>query len=483
MSDLAIITLCQALANITHNRCHLIENSNTCRCIDNIIDQRPSAVVSTAPHIMLSEAILIFFVLALWFSAIGFCLNQYKSLRRLETQVHYCANRKDPLNIGDIKIVAREQDSIIYKKARYSTALETHINRDELKSMQYVKEYLPKNASISLAMEVLSGSGEDLTSSMPVSTTTTTLYSPSGFLTSTPYVPLSTHNELVEEQQSLSAPPPSLESFVSLETDTNQFINYIFDANRPGTSHLSAGLNIPYISTPNSSSSSWNGSRIHETSCSTQHLCVPSATLRSNRYSDGNISLAVPQTPQRNSENCDNQLLDPRLIPNTVRRSLLALHRESQDNIHMQRTKEKTQSENDVHIAFIPWKIKMKSKLKRTHHHHHSYQQQPQTRPHSNTFSILSLRQNSNDQEQRIAEYVKMNDEYRFSTPSSSYNRPVEKNPTIRRSLRHFPQYTTQSTTESDPTQNDLPMITSTNLSNNNDELAKTIIQTDLISP
>ncbi|CAF3782471.1 unnamed protein product [Rotaria magnacalcarata] len=256
------------------------------------------------------------------------------------------------------------------------------------------------------------------------------------------------------------------------------------------TSHLSSGLNIPHISTQNSSPSSWNGSQIHETNCSTQHLCVPSATIRSNRYSDGNISLVVPQTSQRNSENCDKQLFDPRLIPNTVRRSLLALHRESQDNNHMQRTKEKTQSENDVHIAFIPWKIKMKSKLKRTHHHH-SCQQQPQTRPHSNTFSILSLRQNSNDQERRIAEYVKMNNEYRFSTPpppsssssSSSYNRPLEKKSAIRRSLRHFPQYATQSTTESEPTQTDLPMITSIDLSNNNDELAKTIIQTDVISP
>ena len=52
--------------------------------------------------------------MSIWLSAIGFCLNQYKSLRRLETQVHYCVNRKDPLNIGDIKIVAREQDSIIW---------------------------------------------------------------------------------------------------------------------------------------------------------------------------------------------------------------------------------------------------------------------------------------------------------------------------------------------------------------------------------
>ena len=37
MTDLTIVTLCQALANITHNRCHLVENSHTCRCIDDIM--------------------------------------------------------------------------------------------------------------------------------------------------------------------------------------------------------------------------------------------------------------------------------------------------------------------------------------------------------------------------------------------------------------------------------------------------------------
>ncbi len=73
-------------------------------------------VVNRAPDIMLSEVVLIFFVLAIWLSAIGFCLNQYKSLRRLETQVHYGVSRKDPLNIGDIKIVKREQDSITMQK-------------------------------------------------------------------------------------------------------------------------------------------------------------------------------------------------------------------------------------------------------------------------------------------------------------------------------------------------------------------------------
>lgn len=37
MADLTIVTLCQVLANITHNRCHLIENSHTCRCTDDIM--------------------------------------------------------------------------------------------------------------------------------------------------------------------------------------------------------------------------------------------------------------------------------------------------------------------------------------------------------------------------------------------------------------------------------------------------------------
>ncbi|CAF2521070.1 unnamed protein product [Rotaria sp. Silwood2] len=489
MSDLTIVALCQVLANLTHNRCHLLENSNTCRCVDDIIDSKPTTVVSTAPDIMLSEVLLIFFVLIIWLSAIGFCLNQYKSLRRLETQVHYCVNRKDPLNIGDIKIVTREQDSIIYKKKRYSTAPDSHINRDELKTMQYVKEYLPKKITTTSSTTttttttgVLVVSRENLTANIPVSTTIS-LYNPPGSLTQIPYIPLSTHNELAEEQQLLS--PSSLEPSVLLETDTNKPTDYISYVNRTESGRLSTGLTIPYISTPNSLSSSWNGSRMHETSCSTQHLCVPSNSLRSNRYSDGNISLTVPQNLQKNSENPDEQLLDPRLIPHTVRRSLLALHRESQENIHTHRTKEKTQSENDVHIAFMPWKTKMKSKLKRTHHRTNQQQQQPQQqqqqqqiRSHSNTLSILSIRQNSNDQERRISDYARMNNEYRFSTPPSR-NCPLTTNSPFRRSLRHYPKYTTQSTSESETTQNDLPMITSIDVSANDDETAKTVIQTD----
>jgi hypothetical protein len=166
---------------------------------------------------MMSEAILIFFVLALWLSAIGFCLNQYKSLRRLETQVHYCVNRKDPLNIGDIKIVAREQDSIIYKKKRYSTVLDTHITHDELKAMHYVQEYLPKHSSSIAALVVRR---DDLTANIPLSTTS--LYNLSGPLTPVPHFPLSTHTEVAEEQHSPPTPPLSAASYVLLETDPNK---------------------------------------------------------------------------------------------------------------------------------------------------------------------------------------------------------------------------------------------------------------------
>lgn len=224
---------------------------------------------------------------------------------------------------------------------------------------------------------------------------------------------------------------------------------------------------------------------MYETSRSAQHLSVPLGSLRSNRYSDGNISLPVPQTPQKTSENPDEQLLDPRLISNTVRRSLLALHRESQDNIHVHRSKEKTQSENDVHGAFTPWKIKMKSKLKRTHHHHTQQQQQQQqhhTRPHAQTLAILPGRYNSNDQERRISEYAIMNQEYRFSTPPSR-NCSISINPTFRRSLKNYPKYSTQSTSESETTQGDLPMIASIYVSIDNDETLKTAHETDEKTP
>jgi hypothetical protein len=119
---------------------------------------------------MLSEVFLIFFVLAMWLSAIGFCLHQYKSLRSLETQVHYCVNRKDPVNIGDIKIVTREQDSIIYKKKRYSTLIDTHVNSQKLKTMHYVQQYLPNTVPSTLSTLVINR--DDLENNIPISTGT-----------------------------------------------------------------------------------------------------------------------------------------------------------------------------------------------------------------------------------------------------------------------------------------------------------------------
>ena len=39
MNDLTIVVLCQVLSNLTHNRCILIENSNTCRCVGDVVNQ------------------------------------------------------------------------------------------------------------------------------------------------------------------------------------------------------------------------------------------------------------------------------------------------------------------------------------------------------------------------------------------------------------------------------------------------------------
>lgn len=166
----------------------------------------------------MSEVFLIFFVLGLWLSAIGFCLNQYKSLRRLETQVHYCVSRKDPLNIGEIKIVAREQDSIIYKKKRYSTLMDTQIEDEELKNMHYVQEYLPKNyKTMPSTISALVVGHDDLTGNIPL--TATRSRSTTHNSTASTYIPLTTHTELVEEQQPLSAPPTTLTSFVLFDAD------------------------------------------------------------------------------------------------------------------------------------------------------------------------------------------------------------------------------------------------------------------------
>ena len=157
-----------------------------------------TVVVDSSSNIMLSEVCLILFVLAVWLSAIGFCLNQYKSLRRLETQVHYCVSRKDPLNIGDIKIVAREQDSIIYKKKRYSTMPTAHINPEDLKSMHYVQQYLPKSSMKTMpsTLSALVVSRDDLTSTVPLSSTI-------GFHSAI-NISLTTHDETLEEHATIS---------------------------------------------------------------------------------------------------------------------------------------------------------------------------------------------------------------------------------------------------------------------------------------
>jgi hypothetical protein len=136
--------------------------------------------------------------LAIWLSAIGFCLNQYKSLRRLETQVHYGVSRKDPLNIGDIKIVTREQDSIIYKKKRYSTVLDTHINHQDLKAMHYVQQYIPINPLkiIPSTLSAIVHNRDDLAANVPLAATTR--------FNSSNNVQLSTHPEVNEYQSAIA---------------------------------------------------------------------------------------------------------------------------------------------------------------------------------------------------------------------------------------------------------------------------------------
>lgn len=149
----------------------------------------------------------------------------------------------------------------------------------------------------------------------------------------------------------------------------------------------------------------------------------------------------------KSSTNPDEQLLDPRLIPNSVRRSLLALHRESQENVSFLKKKETTQSELDVHDAFLPWKSKMKSKLKYTHH--------PPTRPHSNTFSFLSITENSNEQDRQGSQDINTQNNYGYLRSTS---------PLARRSLKYYPQYSTQSTSESETTPVDLSNLTNIHL-------------------
>ncbi|UJR20782.1 hypothetical protein I4U23_023895 [Adineta vaga] len=458
MNQLTIAKLCQVLGNLTRSRPNLAENSSICRCFGDIANPMSSTVVvSSGPDIMLSEVILILFVLAVWLSAIGFCLNQYKSLRRLETQVHYCVDRKDPVNIGDIKIVEREQDSIIYKKKRYSTLLDTNITSEELKTMHYVHQYLPKNSmkTIPSTVSALVIGRDDLLSSIPLSTTTKGFHSAIN-------ISLTTHEETAEED------------VISNSNTIRESYQYNGNASTSHPSEMtrhSTALTIPHIYIPNSLHSSWNASQMYDTSCSTQHLCVPTAGLRSNRFSDGNISLPVPQMTQTNVENPDEQLLDPRLIPATVRRSLLALHRESQENIMMYKRKEQTQSENDVHGVLSPIRTKMKSKLKHTHP-----QLQQAARPHANTLSILPNQLSKNDYELYILENISTQHGYKYSTP------PIQRcsnqrTQSIRRSFRNCPKYSTQSTSESETTQVEVYVPIS------DEKAAETIIETSEKSP
>jgi len=105
----------------------------------------------------------------------------------------------------------------------------------------------------------------------------------------------------------------------------------------------------------------------------------------------------------------------------------------------------------------------MKSKSKRTNNQ--------QYRPHSNTVSILPIRtSNNNDYDRRILEYVTTQKEN-----SSYYSKSA--NSVLRRSLKFYPKYSTQSTTESETTQ-DLPLITSIFISTDDDESSKKFIET-----
>lgn len=204
------------------------------------------------------------------------------------------------------------------------------------------------------------------------------------------------------------------------------------------------GLTVPHLTPSLSLQSSWNETNL------TQHLCVPSNNLKSNSYSTGNVSVPVPQSTQKIS---DEQLLDPRLIPATVRRSLLALHRQSHENINLLKKKDKTQSENDVHGSLTPLKLKFKSRSKRPF------------RQHSNTLSILSHRVNSPEVDRHS---VIIQRECSSRTPS----------PLIRRSLKFYSSSATESTTESDTTQ-DMPLITNIYISTDDDESTKTILETN----
>ena len=187
---------------------------------------------------------------------------------------------------------------------------------------------------------------------------------------------------------------------------------------------------------------------MNETS-STQHLCVPSNNLASNYYSDGDISFPVPQLRSKTS---GEELLDPRLISETVRRSLLALHRESQENVNMLKKRDKTRSETDVHGVLIPLKTKLKSV-------------QQQFRPHSNTLMMLSERISNTEEHTH----------HLLESAIPMKNPSLSTAPMLRRSLKHYPKYATQSTSESESTQPDSIIMTNTFKSIDDDEVTKTV--------
>lgn len=177
-----------------------------------------------------------------------------------------------------------------------------------------------------------------------------------------------------------------------------------------GSARFPTGLTVPHLTPSSSCQSSWNEGCTYESSF-TQQLDIPSNDLGSNCYSVGDVSLPVPRLYPKTS---GEQLLDPRLIPTTVRRSLLALHRESQENINLLKKKKKTQSENDVYKALTSLKLRMKFKSKCI---------QQRYRPHSNTFSIPSERNELSDRQQ-----VDLNENNR------------DEQEFTRRSLRESPQ-------------------------------------------
>ena len=93
--------------------------------------------------------------------------------------------------------------------------------------MHYVKEYLPKSVLTptipSSAVTALVFSREELTANVPLAMTTTNNYLPAiSMSTLTSYTPLSTHDELAEEQQSPNEPVAPCASLVTCEGNANK---------------------------------------------------------------------------------------------------------------------------------------------------------------------------------------------------------------------------------------------------------------------